>query len=409
MADYLPQDVLVNIFTRLPIKTVLQCTSVCKLWHSLIVNPSFIDSHLNRPPTQAYNNAHHLLLVRTCFDDDEGRKELYSLHCDNEAFDEYAKLQFPFNMAYNRFYRIVGSCNGILCLTDDQMTYVDNTILWNPTIQKWVRLPKPRVTFTSHGGFDHAIGFGFDAKSNDYKVVRIVRLLDFESEVPPEIDLYSLNTGAWRNISHLGLPCVISGRATQAYLNGAAHWIGADMERHCIMFLSFHMGDEAFRSMSLPADVPFLPWGLIPAVIQGSLSVIEEKGFSYERSWCIWVMKEYGVASSWTKLIDVGIGEQFDMLIGFRKEGELLIKARGDLISFSPRDAQVKGLGIRSNTRGWYDESLHTDAYVESLVLLGSPEETKEDEVACEEEKEVEVGCREEEIESTEAAETRHL
>ncbi|XP_058219394.1 F-box protein CPR1-like [Rhododendron vialii] len=132
MTDYIPQDVLVNIFIRLTIKTLLQCTSVCKSWYSIIVNPSFIDSHLNRPPTQTYNNAHHLLLVRTCSSDDDGGKELYSLHCDDESFDEYAKLHFPFSKAFNMFFRIVGSCNGVLCLTDDQMSYVHNTIMWNP-------------------------------------------------------------------------------------------------------------------------------------------------------------------------------------------------------------------------------------------------------------------------------------
>ncbi|KAI8551164.1 hypothetical protein RHMOL_Rhmol06G0163800 [Rhododendron molle] len=162
--------------------------------------------------------------------------------------------------------------------------------------------------------------------------------------------------GTWRNISHLGLPYLISGRSTQAYLNGAAHWIGVDRERQCMMFVSFRMADESFHSMSLPA----------------------------------------------------GIGEGVQRLIGFPREGELLIEARGDLISFRLRDVQVKGLGIHNNTGDWYKESLHTEAYVGSLVLLGSPEQTTEDEVACQEEKEVEVRCGEEEIESKEAAKTRH-
>lgn len=281
------------------------------------------------------------------------------------------------------------------------MTYVDNTILWNPTIRKWVRLPRPRVTFTSHGGFDHAIGFGFDAKTNDYKVVRIVRLLDFDLELPPEIDLYSLSTGAWRNISHLGLPYRIMGRATQAYLNGAAHWIGADMEKRCLMMVSFHMGDESFHSMSIPADTPFFPWFLCPAVIQGSLSLVETKVFGSEKSWCIWVMKEYGVASSWTKLFDVGNGERGNRLIGFRKEGELLFDAHGDLISYNPRLVQLKGLGIHSYNEDWNEGSLHTDTYMESLVLLGSPAQTNEDEVPYKEVKDVEVGRGEEEMECT--------
>ncbi|KAG5544833.1 hypothetical protein RHGRI_017328 [Rhododendron griersonianum] len=88
--------------------------------------------------------------------------------------------------------------------------------------------------------------------------------------------------------------------------------------------------------------------------------------------------------------------------MGMALEGELLIEARGDLISFRLRDVQVKGLGIHNNIGGWYKVSLHTEAYVESLVLLGSPEQTMEDEVACEEEKKVEVRCGEEEIESKE-------
>ncbi|KAG5544843.1 hypothetical protein RHGRI_017337 [Rhododendron griersonianum] len=197
-----------------------------------------------------------------------------------------------------------------------------------------------------------------------------------------------MSTGTWRNISHLGLPYVFRGRAIQAYLNGAAHWIGADIQRQCMMIVSFHIGDELFHSMSLPDGIPFEPWFLRPAVIQGSFSMVEEKGYSYRKSWCIWVMKEYGVASSWTKLLDVGIGEGIDRLIGFQKEGTLLIDARGDLISFTPGDVLGKELGIRSNTSNWYKFSLHTDAYVESLVLLGSSEQTKEDEVACEEENE---------------------
>ncbi|XP_058219388.1 uncharacterized protein LOC131329958 [Rhododendron vialii] len=175
-----------------------------------------------------------------------------------------------------------------------------------------------------------------------------------------------------------------------------------------MMFVSFHMADESFHSMSLPAGIPYWHWYLRPAVIQGSLSFVEKKGYGQEKSWCIWVMKDYGVASSWTKLLDVGIGEVVHRLIGFRREGELLIEARGDLISFRPRDVQVKGLGIHNNTGDWYKESLHTEAYVESLVLLGRPEQTMEDEVACEEKKEVEVRCGEEEIESKEDAKTRH-
>ena len=154
-------------------------------------------------------------------------------------------------------YRIVRSCNGVLCLTDDHLLYMDIKILWNPAIWKLVILPEPRVTFNSRGGFDHAIGFSFDAKSNDYKVVRIVHLLDSGAMIPPEVDVYTLSARTWRNISHLKFSYVIKARETQAYLNGAAQWIGFDMKRHDVMIVSFHMGDEVFRSME-----PLMVWNI---------------------------------------------------------------------------------------------------------------------------------------------------
>ncbi|GFS38595.1 hypothetical protein Acr_00g0058500 [Actinidia rufa] len=124
-------------------------------------------------------------------------------------------------------------------------------------------LLRPQVTFMTHGGFDHAIGFGFDAKSNDYKVVRIVYLIDDrDAVVPPEIDVYSTRTGAWRNISHMGLRYWVRHRTPQVFLNGATYWIESDahwivasvMERRTLMVL-FELGDELFRPIMLPACI----------------------------------------------------------------------------------------------------------------------------------------------------------
>lgn len=219
--------------------------------------------------------------------------------------------------------------------------------------------------------------------------------LHHERSEVPEIDLYSLSTGAWRNISHLGLPYKIWGWETPVYLNGVVHWIGDDREKDQFIFVSFHMTNESFDAMSLPTGTSnFSGWVLSPAVIQGSLSLVDRK----DDTCCIWVMKEYGVASSWTKLFDVcmglgvvHMGLEFRRLIGFRKEGDLMIETTDELISFNPRDELVKELRVRCITEEWLNSSLYIVAYMESLVLLGSLEQTKEDEVACKE-NEVEVG-----------------
>ena len=62
------------------------------------------------------------------------------------------------------------------------------------------------VTFNTHGLFHTSIGFGFDPKTNDYKVVRILSTLrsrcdGFGKSRPMVVEVYSLPTGEWRMLS----------------------------------------------------------------------------------------------------------------------------------------------------------------------------------------------------------------
>lgn len=135
MSDYLPQEVITNILVRLPIKSLVRSTSVCKSWSSMIKNSSFIRAHLNR--TINLNNLHgtHLLLLHKVSCEsfsssfghntfiDDVKEDDYSLHYDNHAFDDYCKIGFQSPIAdmemYNESFRVVGICNGLVCLADD--------------------------------------------------------------------------------------------------------------------------------------------------------------------------------------------------------------------------------------------------------------------------------------------------
>ncbi|XP_059663690.1 F-box protein CPR1-like [Cornus florida] len=378
MSEFLPRDVLIDILARLPIKCLVQCTTVCKSWGSLIKNPSFISAHLNR--SAVMNNDNKLLLVRTISRDQN--EEHYSLHLDNQMFDEYAKFRFPLKSCANYYFRIIGSCNGVICLSDDLFTITNELYLWNPSIQKLMALPTVRVTFKSHGLFMQNIGFGFDPSTNDYKVIRIVYLNYVE--IPPEVDIFTLSTGTWRNISHLGLSYIIDGRAPQAFLNEAAHWIASDRrgDLHRRLIVSFHMGDEIFREIMLPDWINAVlsyPPRLRVAKFQESLSLIVELNERLDANNCygVWVMKEYGVMSSWTQLYTIHKGLVFHSLVGFRKKGEVLLALRnGYLVSLDTvyHDAETKlltKLEICGSIDSWYKDSFYADAYMESLILLG--------------------------------------
>ncbi|XP_059629788.1 F-box/kelch-repeat protein At3g06240-like [Cornus florida] len=258
MSDFLPHDVFIDVLTRLPIKALVRCACVCKSWYSLFTNPSFITTHLNRSSIVNNNN---LLLVRSRSSDDANVVHYSLLRYENGTLCDNAELELPLKCYRNPSLRIIGSCNGLVCLSNDLHGYQEELYLWNPSIRKTMALHQLRVKFQSHGPFMHTIGFGFDPATDDYKVVRIVYLesldepYDFGS--PPEIDIFSLSTGTWRNISHFGLPHIIDERAPQTYLNGAAHWFanGLLSGNTCHLIVSFHMGDEVFGEIKVPSSI----------------------------------------------------------------------------------------------------------------------------------------------------------
>lgn len=98
----------------------------------------------------------------------------------------------------------MGCCNGVLCFYHD----LANVVLWNPATRDAKLVPPP--LYCCHPvkkAFYHclAIGFGFDAKNNDYKVISVQKkgdpLRDWEREF--EIEVYSLRTNRWRELQEL--------------------------------------------------------------------------------------------------------------------------------------------------------------------------------------------------------------
>ncbi|KDP38917.1 hypothetical protein JCGZ_00674 [Jatropha curcas] len=93
MSDCLPEDVIIEILQNLPVKFFIQCTSVCKLWYSLIKTPHFISAQIAKTST------HPTPLLLSHFQDHR-----YSLVFENEKLKEYMPLHFPFKYD-SRFFR----------------------------------------------------------------------------------------------------------------------------------------------------------------------------------------------------------------------------------------------------------------------------------------------------------------
>ncbi|XP_028073788.1 F-box/kelch-repeat protein At3g06240-like [Camellia sinensis] len=339
----------------------------------LVVSISF---HLSPPQSKHFKprQQHTHTLVRYCIDEEEH----YSLHCDdpnNNTFNEYAKLKFPFNCVES-YFGIVGSCNGLICISDDQFCYNHEAFLWNPLIRKFVPIPNPNITFTLRGPFIHSLGFGFDSASNDFKVVRIVHLGLECDTVPPEVEIYTLKTGFWRIISDKALPYIVEERSQQAYINGVAHWVArTPMDVGSFrMIVSFNMNDEVFREISFPdgiAGEEKLMERMSLVVFEETPCLIQHCQYHDDPHCLIWMMKENGVVASWVKQFRIDLCGGLRKPIGMRKNGEVLVAMRdGYLVSCDPKSKRIMNLGIVGFTDLYCYHSFAVDTYTESLGLL---------------------------------------
>ncbi|XP_050218357.1 F-box protein At3g07870-like [Mercurialis annua] len=361
MSVYFPEEVILQIFHKLPVKKLGQCATVCKSWRSLIKNPSFIIAHSN-------NQTHEpLLLLRFV----SNGKEHYSIHFDNQSLQTHMRFNSPVLECenINLYFRVIGSCKGMICLADDLAIFTYTYVLWNPLIRKFKRLPVPNFTFETHGDFDAFIGFGFDSVGSDFKLLRFVMLRALEgSEKPqPRVEVFSLNTGVWKDITGIAPKYEIVGKGTQAFVNGFIHFMGYRGHRNVI--LRFHVEDEVFQRIKLPDS---LVYGLgtqmcVSRYKESSIAVFYKTIFG-PIEWQVWVMKEYGVVESWTKILSFGESMGLPTPLGFRKNGDLMIECcDGDIISLEPESRKIKRLGIRGKKPGYYS---FVDSYEESLVLF---------------------------------------
>ncbi|KAL2476638.1 F-box/kelch-repeat protein [Abeliophyllum distichum] len=382
MSDYLPQEVVVRILTRLPPKSVIKFRCVSKSWNLLISSPYFISMHiqqsiLSKSPTNPSDRfiVRHYSKIQN--------SEIYSVHLNNENcnVDETIKLEYPFRDFTRFYYRIVGSYNGVLCLSDDLFGYTNAILLWNPSIRRKVTLPMSPFILEITVPCMFVLGFGFDEKNNDYKVVRIAHVQgDSGYLVPHNVEIYELSVGNWREIDVLvPLNCVVEYFWTQVFLNGNVNWVAYKRSGETLgpvenLIMVFRMTDEVFEEMQLPDALSNeLPINLNAAVFEESLAVFQYDARVWSKSCSIWVMKEYGVPESWSKQFYVDLNEGLGMVLGFRKNGHVLLSDRnGDLISYNPGTGAREDLGIVGTK-----DSFYVDIYLETLALFSEGKEAR--------------------------------
>ncbi|KAK7343766.1 hypothetical protein VNO77_12784 [Canavalia gladiata] len=172
--------------------------------------------------------------------------------------------------------------------------------LWNPS----TRLTSERVSVPFH--YIHH-GFGYDTVNDKYKLV-LFREHD--------TGIYTFGADSWtRTWTSAHWPTDKLG----IFCNGALHWLTENiLGVHQWLILSFDLGKEAYADLVLPRQIQDDRHILnnVLAVLHGSLSVCLFD--SKEAHWDMWLMEEYGIPESWTKLMVIPLVEPVMMSLSFR-------------------------------------------------------------------------------------------
>jgi F-box interacting protein len=144
-------------------------------------------------------------------------------------------------------------------------------------------------------------GFGYDHVNDKYKVLVVVKNKDNLSETLTKI--YTFGEDSWKIIQNF--PRSFATNLRGKFVSGTLNWIvnkkeGCSKQR---VILSFDLAKETFMEVLLPPkDGNDICTSRRLCVSNNCLYVCEFY-ISGDFRWVYWLMKEYGVVESWTKLM----------------------------------------------------------------------------------------------------------
>ncbi|XP_010436616.1 PREDICTED: F-box/kelch-repeat protein At3g06240-like [Camelina sativa] len=323
---YLPRELITEIFLRSHARSLGRFRCLSKPFLALLSDPNFARKHVDHNTVRFGHrrlilsstnnlNLYDLLSDRNAVrwghrrpcnnllavdfdsirDDCGGNRDLTAVVLDNLLKeDEYdLKLDSGVISRTSSVYISVSS-NGLVFV--HMASNASDVFLYNPTTGESKRIPDVPEYLRSSSSVTwswFSYGFGFDPLTNDYKVVRF--------NVDNDNYVYSLKKDSWRRICNI--PCRRVYSRTSVELNGSIHWIslisGGESQK---VVMAFDLNTEKLRLMPLPdltEECDHIYGGYTVGTLKGRLCVVR---------WClemhdvIWVMNEYGVGSSWSKI-----------------------------------------------------------------------------------------------------------
>ncbi|KAK6288827.1 hypothetical protein POUND7_000368 [Theobroma cacao] len=351
--DYWPKDLLLSILATLPAKSLLRFKCVSMHWRSLIINPYFIEQHLEKQQKKDYPQ---LVFASRASKPDMVLESMAIV--DVEVGDEEGtKVRKGFRRSSSSICHLPcahcflsNSCDGILCFFGITSVFVYNpgtrefrTVKmqkkgFSPRIIFCLEFKRQRIVYSSVNEViakkgmaketnkraysdiffavrifpkDFLVGFGRDQVTKECKIIRLFTPKEENHIHECEVFTLSSDAGAsWRGLGEVAY--FIRAAQLPVYLNGALHWI-LDI-RHANpseVIVSFDLHTEKFQAISHPSCYSEVSdrsqlkhMELLP--LRSSLCLLEGKYYWPSRQLNIWIMNQSN--GIWEKLFSINRG-----------------------------------------------------------------------------------------------------
>ncbi|KAK9133055.1 hypothetical protein Scep_012583 [Stephania cephalantha] len=298
MAAKLPQDMIFNIFSWLPVRALYRFRCVCKSWQSLVSDPCFIKTYNDQS-----NDSQSLSLIVNNYGPYLHRLDVINpfVASNKDITSISLDIQSSFNGVSASQRHLIGSCYGLICFHDHAL---DVCCVLNPFTGDSEKLPTVEELADLGHFYSCVWGFGSSSKAEDFKVLKIVYFRsDWHSsdkQAAAFIHTVNSNSSSWRRIvepiDYYIYP------DTQIVVDGNPHWRGTYLNGQDISLkiVVFNVAEERFLELPYPDHFEDEKYTVeFMGVLRGSICIFR---CFYSGVVEVWVMEEYGVKESWKRI-----------------------------------------------------------------------------------------------------------
>ncbi|KAI9127071.1 hypothetical protein K1719_001630 [Acacia pycnantha] len=285
---FIPNDILDNIFKRLPVRALIRLQFVCKDWKDLI-KYLILTSIEHRLQYCSYRKP-SLSFILEQYQHRYGGFCLKEQDCD-KGLGEVQNLP-SIHPLFN--FEVVDFSNCLVCLNMiENGIRADLLLIWKPAARD-IRVVRLR-TFLHYELCDR-LGFVYSPLDHDYKIVRFIisRSINIYA-----VEVYSLNYKSWKEV-HFGDD--IKGTATfgaNVNINGVMFWDGMWCSGYNLI-LSFDLAKEVCRLIKKPYNRLYSSGRLIEYKNKLAMMVAPLPGRNLPNLIHLWVMEKD--TCKWTKI-----------------------------------------------------------------------------------------------------------